>query len=87
MGPVFSAKARCAERIIYSLVLNPDFRETKFAVLDVGGSKDIVVSGQETSGAQRGPAYQMFDSSGNFVLTRFVLNPDFAEFQIFGAVW
>ena len=66
-------------------VLNGDFRETKFTVLDVGGSKEIVVSGRETAGAGRGPAYQVFDANGNFVLTRFVLNPDFTDVQLFGA--
>jgi hypothetical protein len=66
-------------------VLNPDFRETKFAVTDGGGSKLIVVSGREISGLMRGPAYQAFDAAGNLVLSRFVLNPDFTEFQVFGA--
>ena len=28
------------------VVLNPDFRETKFVIVDVGGSKDVVVSGE-----------------------------------------
>ncbi len=64
-------------------VLNPNFSETKFTVVDAGGNKNIVVYGRETSGALRGPAYQVFDSSGNFILTRFVLNPDFTEFQLF----
>jgi glucose/arabinose dehydrogenase len=66
-------------------VLNANFRETKFTMVDVGGSKDIVVSGRETAGAGRGPAYQVFDANGNFVLTRFVLNPDFTDVQLFGA--
>jgi hypothetical protein len=65
--------------------LNPNFTETKFTVLDVGGSKQIIVSGRETSGLGRGPAYQVFDSNGNFILTRFVLNADFSDLQIFGA--
>jgi hypothetical protein len=53
--------------------------------LDVGGSKQIVVSGRETSGLARGPAYQVFDSNGNFILTRFVLNSNFTGVQVFGA--
>ena len=65
--------------------MNPNFTETKFTVLDVGGSKQIVVWGRETSGLGRGPAYQVFDSNGNFILTRFVLNADFSDLQIFGA--
>ena len=66
-------------------MLNPDFTETKFTVVDVGGSKNILVYGRETSGVMRGPAYQGFDASGNFILTRFVLNPDFTDLEIFGA--
>ena len=48
-------------------------------VLDVGGSKKIVVSGERLSGLGRGPAFQVFDANGNFFLTRFVLNPDFTD--------
>jgi hypothetical protein len=84
-GPAIQGFGSTGSLLFTRFVLNPDFRETKVAVLDVGGSKDIVVSGREISGAQRGPAYQVFDSSGNFILTRFVLNPDFTEFQVFGA--
>jgi hypothetical protein len=84
-GPAMQGFGSMGSLIFTRFVLNPDFRETKFTVLDVGGSKDVVVYGRETAGAGRGPAYQMFDSSGNFILTRFVLNPDFTEFQVFGA--
>ena len=84
-GPAFQGFGSTGSLRFTRFVLNPNFSETKFTVVDVGGSKSIVVSGRETSGAQRGPAYQTFDSSGNFILTRFVLNPDFTEFQIFGA--
>src|SRR5262245_26183986 len=84
-GPAFQGFGSMGSLIFTRFVLNPDFRETKFTVLDVGGNKDIVVYGRETAGAGRGPAYQAFDSSGNFVLTRFVLNPDFIDLQIFGA--
>jgi len=65
--------------------LNPDFTETEVTVVDVGGGKNILVFGRETTGALRGPTYQAFNASGNLVLTRFVLNPDFTEFQVFGA--
>ena len=54
-------------------VLNPDFRETKFVIVDVGGSKDVVVSGRDTSGAQKEPAYQLFNGNRNLIVTRFVL--------------
>jgi len=84
-GPAFQGFGSTGSLLFTRFVLNPDFSETKFTVVDVGGSKNIVVSGRETSGALRGPAYQPFDASGNFILTRFVLNPDFTDLQIFGA--
>jgi hypothetical protein len=84
-GPAIQGFGLTGSVLFTRFVLNPNFRETKFTVLDVGGSKDVVVYGRETAGAGRGPAYQMFDSSGNFVLTRFVLNPEFTDLQIFGA--
>jgi hypothetical protein len=38
-------------------VLNPDFRETKFVIMDVGGSKDVVVSSRDILGAQKEPEF------------------------------
>jgi hypothetical protein len=84
-GPAIQGFGSTGSLLFTRFVLNPNFSETKFAVVDAGGNKNIVVYGRETSGALRGPAYQVFDSSGNFILTRFVLNPDFTEFQVFGA--
>jgi hypothetical protein len=84
-GPAYQVFGSDGSFRLTRFVLNPDFRETKFTVLDVGGSKDILVSGRETAGVGRGPAYQMFNSSGNFILTRLVLNPDFTDLRIFGA--
>jgi hypothetical protein len=84
-GPAYQLFGSDGSFRLTRFVLNADFRETKFTVLDVGGSKDIVVSGRETAGLGRGPAYQVFDAAGNFILTRFVLNPDFTDFQLFGA--
>jgi subtilisin family serine protease len=83
-GPAFQVFGSDGSFKLTRFVLNPDFSETKFTVMDVGGSKDEVMYGRETSGAGRGPAYQVFDASGNFILTRFVLNPDFSDFQLFG---
>ena len=45
--------------------------------MNQGGSQQIGIGGTESSGLVRGPAYQVFDSSGNLSLSRFVLNPDF----------
>ena len=84
-GPAFQVFGSDGSFRLTRFVLNPDFRETKFRVLDAGASKNVLVYGRETAGLGRGPAYQVFDASGNFILTRFVLNPDFTEFQVFGA--
>ena len=84
-GPAFQVFGSDGSFKLTRFVLNPDFSETRVTVIDVGGSKDEVVYGRETSGAGRGPAYQVFDASGSFILTRFVLNPDFSDFQLFGA--
>jgi hypothetical protein len=84
-GPAFQVFGSDGSFRLTRFVLNPDFSETKFSILDVGGSKNIAVSGRETSGVGRGPAFQLFDASGNFILTRFVLNPNFTDFQVFGA--
>jgi Protein of unknown function (DUF4038)/Putative collagen-binding domain of a collagenase len=84
-GPAFQLFGSDGTFKLTQFALNANFRETKSAVVDVGGIKDLVVSGRETLGLGRGPAYQVFDSNGNFVLTRFVLNSDFTDLQVFGA--
>ena len=61
-------------------VLNPDFTNSSFSIADIA-SPGVLVCGQETKGLGRGPAFQIFDGSGNFLLTRFALNPDFTELQ------
>ena len=66
--------------------LNPDFTETKLAVVEPsGGSKLVVASGSETGGLRRGPAFQFWDGNGNFLLTRFALNSDSTGLQLFAA--
>jgi Divergent InlB B-repeat domain len=84
-GPVIQGFGSTGSLLFTRFALNPNFSETKLTVLDVGGTKEIVVSGREISGLGRGPAYQAFDANGNFILTRFVLNPDFTDVQLFGA--
>ena len=67
-------------------VLNGNLAETGLTVVDVGnGSKNIVVYGREFSTNSPGPAFQVFDPGGNLLLVKFVLNPDFTAFQLFGA--
>ena len=73
--------------IIYlpGFVLNPDFTEVKFTKIDINndGVDEILVVGRETKGLQRGPAFQLFDGSGNLLVTQFVLNPDFTNLKVF----
>jgi hypothetical protein len=66
-------------------VLNPDFTEVKFSKIDINndGVDEIVVVGRETKGLQRGPAFQVFDGSGNLLVTQFVLNADFTNLKAF----
>jgi len=45
----------------------------------------ILVSGIETTGPARGPVFQIFDGNGNLLLSRFVLNRDFTDLQVFAA--
>jgi Beta-propeller repeat/FG-GAP-like repeat len=67
-------------------VLNSNFTETTFTVADIAPSGNgIIAYGRETKGPNRGPAFQTFDANGSMMLTRFVLNPDFTNIQIFGA--
>jgi hypothetical protein len=84
-GPAIQGFGATGSLLFTRLVLNPNFTETRFTVLDAGGTKNIVAYGRETSGLARGPIYQAFDASGNLILTRFVLNLNFTEFQLFGA--
>lgn len=45
----------------------------------------ILVSGIENTGLARGPVFQLFDGNGNLLLSRFVLNRDFTDLQVFAA--
>ena len=67
-------------------ITNGNLAETGLTTVDVGnGSKNIVVYAREFFTNSRGPAFQVFDSGGNLLLVKFVLNPDFTAFQVFGA--
>jgi Cellulase (glycosyl hydrolase family 5) len=61
------------------------FAEARVSVVDSGAGKNIVIYGREVGVSGRGPGYQTFNSSGNFISTRFVLGLDFTAFQLFGA--
>ena len=41
------------------------------------GQAFVLAGGIESSGASRGPAFQLFNSAGTLQTTQFVLNPDF----------
>lgn len=67
-------------------ITNGSLAETGLTTVDVGnGSKNIVIYAREFFTNSRGPAFQVFDSGGNLLLVKFVLNPDFTAFQVFGA--
>ena len=66
--------------LIFSrFVLNTDFSNLRVFAVDQNGDgdKEIGVGGIETSGLQRGPVYQIWDSNGTLIQTVFALNPDF----------
>ncbi len=62
-----------------AFVLNPDFSNLKAFVVDQNGDgkQEIGIGGVETGGLKRGPAYQIWDASGNWLFGQFVLDPDF----------
>ena len=62
-----------------------NFTEARVTVVDSGAGKNIVIYGREVGVSGRGPGYQTFNSSGNFISTGFVLGPDVTAFQLFGA--
>jgi len=83
-GPAFQLWDRNGNLLLTRFVLNSDFTETSYTVANVGSS-GIVVHGRETMGLARGPIFQVWDGSGNLLLTRFFLNVDFRELEVFGA--
>ena len=62
--------------------MSKDWTEVTF-IHDVraGGAihERILVCGNETSGKQRGPGFQLWDRDGTFVVGVFALNPDFTQ--------
>jgi hypothetical protein len=83
-GPALQGLGSNGSLLYTRFVLSPDFTETKFTRANIA-SNGIVVTGRETAGLGRGPAFQLWDGSGNLLLTRFVLNSDFTDLQVFGA--
>ena len=83
-GPAYQVWDKDGNFVLGRFVLNPNFTEVKITVADVT-SNGVIASGRETGGLGRGPTYQVWDKDGNFVVGRFVLNPDFTDVQVFGA--
>ena len=78
-GPAFQLFDGNGNLLVTQFVLNADFTNLKAFTVDQNGDgdKEIGIGGIETKGLLRGPAYQIFESNGTLVQTRFVLNPDF----------
>jgi aldose sugar dehydrogenase len=78
-GPAFQVFDGGGDLLLTRFVLNSDFTNIRFFATDQNGdgNKEIGVGGVESSGLMRGPAYQIFESNGTLLQTRFVLNPDF----------
>jgi len=84
-GPAFQLFDADGTFLLGRFVLNPDFTDVDFSIADVA-SDGVIVCGRETGGLARGPAFQLYDINGNFLLGRFVLNTDFADdYQCLGA--
>ena len=67
------------------LVLNSDFTDVTFTKIDINndGVDEILVVGNETKGLRRGPTFQLFDGSGNLLVSQVVLNADFTNLTVF----
>ena len=78
-GPAFQLFDGSGNLLVTQFVLNADFTNLKVFPVDQDGDgdKEIGIGGIETKGLLRGPAYQIFESNGTLVQTKFVLNPDF----------
>jgi hypothetical protein len=78
-GPAFQLFDGNGNLLVTQFVLNVDFTNLKVFAVDQNedGDKEIGIGGTETAGLMRGPAYQIFESNGALLQTRFVLNPDF----------
>ena len=84
-GPAIQVWDKNGNHLFTRFVLNPDFTEVKFSKIDINndGVEEILVVGRETKGLARGPAFQLFDGSGNLLVTQFVLNGDFTNVRAF----
>ncbi len=78
-GPAIQVWNGNGNLLLTQFVLNPDFTSLKVFAVDQNGDgdKEIGVGGIESSGLQRGPAYQIFESNGILIQTKFVLNQSF----------
>jgi hypothetical protein len=95
-GPAFQIyDKRTSALRLTMFVLNADFKQDFQIVQNVrtnGGvvganagsaHERILACGRETTGAARGPAFQLFERNGSLVITRFALNGDFTSLSCF----
>jgi len=84
-GPAFQVWDKDGNILLGRFVLNANFTEVRFAKIDINndGVDEILVVGKETGGLSRGPAFQVWDSTGNLLIGRFVLNVNFSNLAVF----
>jgi len=84
-GPGFQVWDSNGNFLTGRFVLTPEFTEVKFSKVDINsdGVDEIVVVGRESRGLQGGPAFQVYDGSGNLLGGSFVLGPDFSNLRVF----
>ncbi|NIV50778.1 MAG: hypothetical protein GWN53_02635, partial [Gammaproteobacteria bacterium] len=77
-GPLFQLFDGDGTLLLTRFVLNPDFTDLAFFRLpQPDGTTAIGIGGVERQGLARGAAIQIWDSTGNLLVSGFVLNPDF----------
>jgi len=84
-GPAFQVWDKDGNFLLGRFVLNANFTEVRFAKIDINndGVDEIVIVGKETGGLARGPAFQVWDSTGNLLVGQFVLNANFSNLEVF----
>ena len=84
-GPAFQIWDKDGNLLLGRFVLTTDFTDVLFTKIDVdnNGVDEILVVGKETGGLARGPAFQVWDSTGNLLVGQFVLNANFSNLEVF----
>jgi hypothetical protein len=84
-GPAIQVWDKNGNLLFTQFVLDLDFTKVKIGKIDINndGVDEIIAMGNETQGLARGPAIQLFDGSGQLLLTKFVLGFDFTNLGVF----